>query len=196
VGTSSVTPPVQSVLAAAAVLALGYAVVLRPLDLRIAAQREQLAVAAQTVAERAGATHRIAALDAQRKRLAIELADLRAQPTRTAALARFLRAAASAAAANGVVITAVGDEAPALAQPARARSAALAELGVHLTLRGRYADLLATVRTLVAAPPTARYSIEALAPEPRGREGSTALLATIRAALLTRSVEHADVESH
>jgi hypothetical protein len=145
----------------------GYAFVFRAgegrLDGRIAENAriaDQLRDGERTLASRT-------ALIAVRARLREQLRSANVAADRSALVARFLRDAARIAADHHAAITtiAAGSAAPAIAEPTPSLRTAdpFEEIPFEMTVEGRYADVLATVRALPAGRVLASVDVTSLA---------------------------------
>lgn len=180
------------------VVAAGYAFVFRAGEARIG---EQLARNAQIVEQlRAGerTAASFAALESERTRLLEQLRRLQVSGERSLLVARFLRDAAAAARARRTTITAVtaSGAQPVIAATAQPTptprvqndpagvNAGLAFDGIplELTVEGRYADVLATVRALSAGRVPATVDVSSLARKNAGVPDAT-LTAALRVVL-------------
>jgi hypothetical protein len=182
--------------AAVLVVLAGYAFVFRAGETRIG---EQLARNAQTVERlRAGerATASFAALESERTRLLEQLRRSEVSGERSLLVARFLRDAATAARARRTTITAVTASGAqsvigAGAQPATtaraengpgASAVPFDSIPLELTVEGRYADVLATVRGLSGGRVPATVDVSSLARKNAGAPDAT-LTAALRVVL-------------
>jgi hypothetical protein len=166
---------------AVAIVVAGYALIVRPLEARIADRYAVLAVARATIDDGSARVQSIASAERERERLRALLApsDLDARPV--TALQRFLETVSAAAARNGTTIRTLDAE-PTAPQRSMAAAALFEEQALRLTLHGSYGSLLATLRALIGAPQASRISIEALAPD--DRRSATGLVASVHVVLL------------
>ena len=167
---------------ALAIVLIGYAVAVRPLEARIAHGYADIASARAAIEDGAALSERIAASQRERLRLRATLARYALTGDSAATLQRFLEASSAAAIRHGVSIRALDAE-PAGSSRIAAEHSLFDELSLRLTLRGSYAALLATLRDLVTAPPANRIALETLAPDDR-RNGDPALAAVVHVVLL------------
>jgi hypothetical protein len=131
-------------------------------------------------------------LEAQRGQLSAALGELQLQADRATTVARFIRVTAQIAALHRVSLERIdgGIAAPSpivtpAAGAARAAPPALEPLPLDVTLRGSYADLIASIRDLARAPVTVRVVIAALErTSPDGAAAPPALTARLHVALL------------
>ncbi len=163
------TQPRTMRFAAVVVVAASYALVFRTGEARVAAQ---IAENARTAARLRDARAAVAArpgLEAERARYATFEAHAGARSG--AAVARFVRDAVAAAAVRRSAITAIASAARAAGAPP-----------LEITIEGRYADVLATVRALSATSVPATVEIETIARKSAGTRDAT-VTATVRASL-------------
>jgi len=179
---------------AAGIVLAGYALIVRPLEARIADRYALVAAARTTIDEGSARQQSVAAAERERERLRSMLARYGLDARPVAALQRFLETASAAAARNGTTIRALDAE-PVPAQRTVAGPALFDEQALRLTLHGSYGSLLATLRALIGAPQASRISIEALALD--DRRSATGLLATVHVVLLRLPErEHVRTQPH
>lgn len=167
---------------AVAIVSIGYAVAVRPLESRIAERYAVIASARATIAGGSWLGERIAAARREQGRLRATLARTVPSGGNAATLQRFLDATGRAATRHAIAIRALeADPVPSASVPAA--GALFDELSLRLTLRGSYGALLATLRELVTAPPAKRLALEMLAPDER-RDAGGALVAVVHVVLL------------
>jgi hypothetical protein len=130
-------------------------------------------------------------LEAQRGQLSAALGELQLQADRATTVARFIRVTAQIAALHRVSLERIdgGIAAPSpivtpAAGAARAAAPALEPLPLDVTLRGSYADLIASIRDLARAPVTVRVVIAALERTSPDGAAPPALTARLHVALL------------
>ncbi len=173
--------PRATIALAAGVVLAGYALLVRPLEARIADRYALVAAARAQIDDGSLRQQSVAAVERERDRLRSLLAPSGLDIPPVAALQRFLETASAAAARNGTTIRALDAE-PLAAQRRAAPPALFEEQALRLTLHGSYGALLATLRALIAAPQASRISIEALAPD--DRRSAAGLVATVHVVLL------------
>ena len=166
---------------AAVLVLIAYAFVVRPLEDQIAERYRALSDARRTLGDDSQLVRRIADAEAERSRLTATLARYQLAAPSAANAARFLEAAAAAAARHGTILGTLDAE-PAVQSRSTARSP-VAELPFRCTLRGSYPALLATLRDLMAAPVASRITLEALAPEGASHVRPIRLVAALQVAL-------------
>jgi Tfp pilus assembly protein PilO len=170
--------------AAVIVVLAAYVFVFRAGEGRIAERRDENA----RIAERLHAGERMLAsrgrLETERARLRGRLRAVELDAGRSALVARFLRDAARIAAAHHATIptiAAAGPQTAAAGTPPSAASEAnepLDEIPLDVTVEGRYADVLATLRALSASRVLAAVDVASLA-----RKHADGTDATLTAAL-------------
>lgn len=178
---------------AVAIVLIGYALTVRPLEARIAERYALVAAARATIDGGSALGERIAASEREQRRLQATLARYALRDDTAVVLQRFLETSNTAATEHRTSIRAL-DADPATTGRAGTSDGLFDELSLRLTLRGSYEELFATVRALTAAPLASRIALETLGPDDR-RSGDSALVAVVHVVLLRlRQTAHADVK--
>lgn len=165
----------------------GYAFVFRSGEGALAAQLAQNVQLAGALRAADATLAAAASTEAERARLRRALQAGRAAGEPAALVARFVRDAATTARAHRTALTALASTAEGARQMTARRTAPAGALALDLTIEGRYADVLATVRALPASYVGAAIELRALARKNPGGSDRT-VSAMIHAALEPASV--------
>ena len=181
----------MSVVAAVALLCVGYLIVVRPFEVRTADRYAELARARADLERSTALARSLPALQNERRQLETQLRAAHLHDGRPAVIERFLRAVADVAERDGVAVQTVANAAhgPLNAAAVAATPGPFEELPFDLTVRGRYGAVLDAVRHLDAAVVAARITPAALSGADGGRGGAPLVSATFHVTLLREADE-------